>query len=314
LSFKLPDVLLKLRCETPRQIYSTAWALSDNDGCFPLDATQFGVPKRTLQHWFKYFKRWHLIQAVDVGGGRGRRALYKIVGKAEFFRKQQQNKLRNEAVNKDKNKKRFPENAEKYIKQNERHWLNDRQKRWQYSFQSWEKCEKGTWGYNRLAQCLRYCLWDLKLDKTTNEELASLVLSRLEGQSKERCQEICHSLLRALFNQRERLHKFIKLGQRAFSWIGWMLAKLLKHEQPENKPELRNSTSISHRAGCECIQCDRQRVAEQRAQAERAYGCTESDQESDRRAPTRQLTIQDIAQRFGLMPSQVISIAKYLPT
>ncbi len=306
LSYRLPSILLKLRCPTPRRIYSLAWSLSDAHGCFVLDATRFEMPKRTIQHWLKYFVKWHLIEVIEAGGGRGRRAVFKIKGKTEYLRQQTKTKLCKEASIKSKEIKAFTANASD---KNPKAWLLDRQKRWTLSFRGWDKFVKGKYGYDQLAQCLRYNLWDLGLGKTANEKITGLILNALEDQSCDNCKDLCGRLLRFLADHRVRLLKFAGKLRRVCSWVGWLIAKL------KAGLGLRKTHSMelgAHRESCECHECDRQRVARQRAEAKRAYRGSLRGHADEQCTPIRQLTLQDIAQRFGLMPSQVTSIVKNL--
>ncbi|MBI1743828.1 hypothetical protein HYR54_12295 [Candidatus Acetothermia bacterium] len=274
--FRLPDLLLKLRCETPRRIYSAAWAISDSAGTFTLYPNKFGIPKRTLQHWAKYFIQWKLWQVVDAAGGRGKRATYRISGKAEYLQQQAKTKPRKEAVKKQTDKKSLfstPRATDKTFHRPKRlDWLQDRQTRWAYAFSGWTTLQKNAYGYKMLARCLRLNFWELGADKQSNETLVSIAMNFLEGKPVAECKRLCYELLRWVAHQRDKFMRLLEHGRRAFSWVAWLLAKFMKREQPESKPKASSAVLRGHRPGCECIECERERVGHRRAQANREYG------------------------------------------
>lgn len=247
MSFKLPDILTKLDCATPRKLYATAWAVSDENGQFQLNADHFKVPARTLYHWASWFvSKAHLWEIVEPGGGRGKKAVYLVKGKADFLKKQAhqeaaenwrqqaQNKPCNEA--KDVEKTRKPPFGNPCIgdKNPQRlEWLNDKGKRWAYSFDGWQKLEKGEYGYNKLARCLRYCFWDLGAPRQTNDVLTGIVMNKLEGLSVEQCKDACFKLLRWVSQTLEKFQRLMSRGRAVFSWVAWVLSKFLKGERPE---------------------------------------------------------------------------------
>jgi len=374
LSFKLPDVLLKLECATPRKLYSLAWSLSDDKGVFTKSSANFpGFSERTRRRWASRFVDWNLWDVIHTGGGRGNHPVYRIRGKVDFLKKQMRENERQQEQNKpgheakdvkgikppfgkpfaeDKNPKRLD-------------WLNDRNKRWTYSFDGWQKLEQGKYGYDKLARCLRYCFWELGAPRSVNDGITGILMNKLEGLPVDRCKEACFKLLRWVSQTIEKFKQFMTRGRALFSWMAWLLSKFLKSETPElAKPEQAASqeqqlarriaalkswlnqrekefmekqicgtckrvhTQIEHDSGFtddgggkwNCMGWARMKLAcledelhyllkrHERTEAEKGYLSLKS---RDDQAPrTRQLTIQDIAQRFSLTVDQVKSIAE----
>jgi len=374
LSFKLPDVLLKLNCATPRKLYSLAWSLSDEAGIFTQSPAIFpSFSERTRRRWASRFVDWNLWEVIHTGGGRGNHPVYRIRGKADFLkkqlreneRKQEENKPGHEAKDVKGIKPPFgkPCVGDKNSKRLE--WLNDRNKRWTYSFDGWQKLEQGKYGYDKLARCLRYCFWELGAPRSVNDGITGILMNKLEGLPVERCKEACFKLLRWVSQTIEKFKRLMTRGRALFSWIAWLLSKFLKSETPElakteqaasqeqqlarriaalkswlNQREnefmekqvcgacKRTHTKIEYDSGFtddgsgrwNCMGWARMKLAglqddlhylrkqKQREEAKRVYLSLES---GDDQAPrTRQLTIQDIAQRFSLTVGQVKSIAE----
>ncbi len=270
LSFRLPDLLLKFRCETPRHLYSLAWSLSDDQGCFTLQPNQFSSwSDRTRRRWVARLVKWNLWEVLDAGRGRGKHPSYRIKGKAQFLSKQAHNKIGHEA--KDKKNIKPPCGVPRKENKNSQRlqWLFDRNKRWAYSFASWERLEKGQYGYNKLARCLRLCFWELGASREVNDVLTGITMNRLEGKAVSDCQSVCFALLRWIASQREKFQRLIECGRRVFSWVAWLLSKFIQGEKPDGR---RKPAQSGHGEWCECIDCERERVVRKRAEAVRFYG------------------------------------------
>jgi hypothetical protein len=376
LSFKLPDVLQRLECATPRKLYSLAWSLSDAKGLFIYSSANFtGFSERTRRRWAARFVRWSLWEIVDAGGGRGNHPIYRIKGKTDFLKKQMRENERQQDQNKpgheakdvkgikppfgkpcagDKNSKRLK-------------WLNDRNKRWTYSFDGWQTLEQGQYGYDKLARCLRYCFWELGAPRSVNDGITGILLNKLEGLPVERCKEACFKLLRWVSQTIEKFRRLMTKGRALFAWVAWLLSKFLIGETPEPlksaqtaSPEQqfyrritalqawlverekefeekqtcgtckRVHSQVEHDSGFtddgnrkwNCMGWARMKLAaledelhelqkrKERAAAQRSYLRLKSIDELA--STTRRLTVQDVAQRFGLAISQVKRLARAL--
>ena len=61
LPFRLPDILVKMRCETPRQLYVLAWSISNEAGVFTFTPKYFSsISERTRRRWAARLVKWKL--------------------------------------------------------------------------------------------------------------------------------------------------------------------------------------------------------------------------------------------------------------
>jgi hypothetical protein len=112
-------------------------------------------------------------------------------------------------------------------------WLTDKHKRWAYSFDGWQKLEKGKYSYHKLARCLRYCFWDLGAPRAMNDPLTGIVMNKLEGLSVEQCKDVCFKLLRWISQTLKKFKRLMARGRAIFSWVAWLLSKFLRGEKLE---------------------------------------------------------------------------------
>ncbi len=258
---------MKMRCETPRQLYTLAWQLSDDQGIFTMTPEAFSsFASSTRRRWAARMVKWHLWDKIDAGRGRGRHPIYCIKGKAKFIAKQGHNKIAHEAKDKKNIKPPFGTPCEANKNSQRLQWLSDRNRRWAYSFEGWKKLEQGKYGYDKLARCLRLCFWELGAPRVVNDVLTGIVMNRLEDQAVGECQRTCFALLRWIASQREKFQRLIECGRRACSWVAWLLSKFIQGEKPDGR---RNPTQSGHSEHCECIDCERERVKRRRAEYER---------------------------------------------
>ena len=178
LSFRLPDLLLKFRCETPRQLYSLAWSLSDDQGCFTLQPNQFSSwSDRTRRRWVARLVKWNLWEVLDAGRGRGKHPSYRIKGKAQFLAKQAHNKIGHEA--KDVKKSKPPLQDRPLSADQTSAWKKDKTTRREYFFQGWQTLQPGQYGWEKCAQAFRIPLEEMGLPKSLARSLTGLILDKL---------------------------------------------------------------------------------------------------------------------------------------
>ncbi|MBI1742757.1 hypothetical protein HYR54_06775 [Candidatus Acetothermia bacterium] len=222
----------------------------------------------------------HLWEIVDPGGGRGHKAIYRIKGKAEFLRKQQHNKLYNEAKDKE-TKTAFQDNSVSLDKKLS--WKSDREKRRKFFFEGWSILQPEAYGWAKCAQAFRLPLEELGLPKPVANTLSGVILSRLNGFSCDLCQELYSKLGAYLWKCKDRLWTMLAQGVRKLcTWIGWAISRLLQGlepEEPQSKRQhlqeinerLRPARHRRHGHQCECLNCERERVMRKRTEADRAY-------------------------------------------
>ncbi|MBI1742486.1 hypothetical protein HYR54_05395 [Candidatus Acetothermia bacterium] len=282
MSFRLPDVLTKLRCGTPRKLYALAWQVADDQGVFTLVPEHFPcLSERTRRRWAARLVNWNLWDIVDAGGGRGKHPVYRVRGKADYLKKQQhelasQNE-RNEAHKKPgheaKDKKIKPPLQDKPLSAEKNSaWKRDKNQRRIFFFEGWEKLERGQYGWAKCAQAFRLPLEELGLPKPIATTFTGLILSRLEGTSCAKCKELYEQLGAYLWKCKDRLASLIQKGVRKLcAWISWALSRLLKGlelEAPKSKRqklwEINQRLRGPHGQRCKCIDCERERVENRR--------------------------------------------------
>ncbi|MBI1743554.1 hypothetical protein HYR54_10885 [Candidatus Acetothermia bacterium] len=265
--FRLPDLLLKLRCETPRKLYSLAWSLSDDQGIFTMTPAAFSsFASSTRRRWVARFVKWKLWEVIEPGRGRGKHPIYCIRGKAKFVAKEAHNKIAHEAKDKKNIKPPFGTPRDEHKNSQRLQWLSDRNKRWVYSFEGWTVLRQGEYGYHKLARCLRLCFWDLGAPREANDALTGIVMNKLEDQTAGECQRVCFALLRWIASQRKKFQRLLECGRRIFSWVAWLLLKFIQGENPDIQPKRAQSR---HGERCECSDCERERVGRRRTEYER---------------------------------------------
>jgi len=267
LSFRLPDILTKLDCETPRTLYIIAWSLSDEAGVFTFSPEKFpAISARTCRRWAARLVKWKLWEVVETGRGRGKHPVYRIRGKAKFIAKQAHNKTGHEAKDKENIKPPCGKPCGGNKNSQRLEWLTDRAKRWAYSYEGWTILRQDDYGYNKLARCLRLCFWELGASREVNDVLTGITMNRLEGKAVSECQSVCFALLRWIASQREKFQRLMECGRRVFSWVAWLVSKFIQGEKPDGQ---RKPAQSGHGERCECIGCERERVGRRRAEYER---------------------------------------------
>ncbi|MBI1744460.1 hypothetical protein HYR54_15540 [Candidatus Acetothermia bacterium] len=292
LSFRLPSLLLKLRCDTPRRLYSLAWTLSDDRGIFTLDPATFSsFPATTRRRWAKRLVSWHLWELVDPGRGRGKHPVYCIRGKSKFVAKQaHRSKIIHEAKGKEL-KPPLQANAPKASEKTSTiskasPWKQDAAKRRVWLFEGWFVLEKDRYGWGRCAQAFRLGLKDFGFSNEWARKLAGVIMNGLEHKSVEECQRVYRELGAWLVRQWGVIRKLAKQGlKRLYSWLGWALSRFLKDQVPEELKTKREKLleiqeqlrqKQGHGQHCECHECDKEHVRRKREAYDRAYGIISS--------------------------------------